>query len=65
MKKLDRKKQKSILGQGNDCADGHYEAEFKGYIICCMKVPFTADLCNPEMSRYCDMPYGICDESFQ
>ncbi|HAY3551746.1 hypothetical protein KRE47_05305 [Elizabethkingia meningoseptica] len=62
MKKLSRKNQKNILGQGNNCPDGLYEAPFKGQVICCVQVPFTTDLCDPRMSIYCDMPYDICGE---
>ena len=37
MKKLDRKKKKNILGMGNNCPTGEFEASYNGYIVCCMK----------------------------
>ncbi|KUY31682.1 hypothetical protein BAS09_06340 [Elizabethkingia ursingii] len=65
MKKLDRKKQKNILGMGNNCPTGQFEASYNGYIICCMKQPTGSDLCDPKINMYCDIPYDMCGDPFQ
>ncbi|MCT3899085.1 hypothetical protein HZQ13_13360 [Elizabethkingia anophelis] len=65
MKKLDRKKQKNILGKGNNCTTGEFEASYNGYIVCCIKQPTGPNLCDPNISMYCDIPYDMCGDPFQ
>lgn len=61
MKKLDRKKQKNILGMGNNCATGEFEASYNGYIVCCMKQP-TDQIFATQISACIVIFHTICVE---
>ncbi len=50
---------------GNNCPTGQFEASYNGYIVCCMKQPTGPNLCDPNISMYCDIPYDMCGDPFQ